>query len=188
MSEAMTSQFAFSFPDPTSSSTQQANFTSFSPGQTYITSEPNGNSKKSLGRDSKRGIIILSLVSFEEHIDVQRETKARTLSLEIDVKGGSSYGSKGTNVAPTHSAFIGAASTNTKMVYSDQPSHSSLITCTSSHSGSIMEDVLRSFVVENEPTQQLAYEDFEQVDQMEMEELDIKWQMAMLSLIISVVG
>nr|GEV76270.1 reverse transcriptase domain-containing protein [Tanacetum cinerariifolium] len=27
-----------------------------------------------------------------------------------------------------------------------------------------------------------AYEDFEQVDQMEMEELDIKWQMAMLSL------
>nr|GFD13976.1 ribonuclease H-like domain-containing protein [Tanacetum cinerariifolium] len=29
---------------------------------------------------------------------------------------------------------------------------------------------------------QLAYEDFEQVDQLEMEELDIKWQMAMLSL------
>nr|GFD28139.1 ribonuclease H-like domain-containing protein [Tanacetum cinerariifolium] len=42
--------------------------------------------------------------------------------------------------------------------------------------------VLHSFVVENEPTQQLAYEDFEQVDQLEMEELDIKWQMAMLSL------
>nr|GEY42518.1 hypothetical protein [Tanacetum cinerariifolium] len=45
-----------------------------------------------------------------------------------------------------------------------------------------MEDVLHSFVAENEPTQQLAYEDFKQVDQMEMEELDIKWQMAMLSL------
>nr|GFB53452.1 ribonuclease H-like domain-containing protein [Tanacetum cinerariifolium] len=28
----------------------------------------------------------------------------------------------------------------------------------------------------------LAYEDFEQVDKLEMEELDIKWQMAMLSL------
>nr|GFB62983.1 ribonuclease H-like domain-containing protein [Tanacetum cinerariifolium] len=28
----------------------------------------------------------------------------------------------------------------------------------------------------------LAYEDFEQVDQLEMEELDIKWKMAMLSL------
>nr|GEV28867.1 hypothetical protein [Tanacetum cinerariifolium] len=46
----------------------------------------------------------------------------------------------------------------------------------------IMEDVLHSFVVKNEPTQQLAYEDFEQVDQLEMKELDIKWQMAMLSL------
>nr|GEZ84332.1 ribonuclease H-like domain-containing protein [Tanacetum cinerariifolium] len=85
-------------------------------------------------------------------------------SLEIDVKGGSSYGSRGTTVAPTHFSFIGAASTNTMMVYSDQPSHSSSITYTSAHSGSIMEDVLRSFVAKNEPTQQLAYEDFEQVD------------------------
>nr|GEY48391.1 hypothetical protein [Tanacetum cinerariifolium] len=103
-------------------------------------------------------------------------------SLEIDVKGGSSYGSRGTTVALTHSAFIDAASTNTKMVYSDQPSHSSSITYTSAHSGSIMEDVLHLFVAEYEPTQQLAYKDFEQVDQLEMEELDIKWQMAMLSL------
>nr|GEV89367.1 xylulose kinase-1 [Tanacetum cinerariifolium] len=196
----------------------------------------NGNRKKSLGRDSKGGIIILHLVSFEEHVAVQRETKARILLLqslpedhmvdfhhlddareiwlavkarfggneeskkmrktmlkqefsefsvfeeeglhkgydralplswsqvaltlktrggleylsfddlynklrshEIDVKDGSSYGLRGTIAAPTHSAFIGAASTNTKMVYSDQPSHSSLITYTSAHSGSIIE-------------------------------------------------
>nr|GEV87133.1 putative ribonuclease H-like domain-containing protein [Tanacetum cinerariifolium] len=103
-------------------------------------------------------------------------------SLEINVKGGSSYGSRSTNVAPTHSTFIGAASTNTKMVYSDQPSYSSSITYTSAPSSSIIEDVLHSFVAKNKPTQQLAYEDFEQVDQLEMEELDIKWQMAMLSL------
>nr|GEX91599.1 hypothetical protein [Tanacetum cinerariifolium] len=87
-----------------------------------------------------------------------------------------------TTVAPTHSAFIGATSPNTKMVYSDPPSYSSLITYTSAPSSSIMEDVLHSFVAKNEPTQQLAYEDFEQVDQLEMEELDIKWQMAMLLL------
>nr|GEV54844.1 hypothetical protein [Tanacetum cinerariifolium] len=235
----------------------------------------NRNSKKSLGKDSKGGIIILSPVFFEEHVTVQRETKARTLliqslpedhmedfhhlddareiwlavkarfggneeskkmrktmlkqeflefsvseeeglhkgydrfqkilsqlnqmqakpdnddvnikflrlrSLEIDIKCGSSYGSRSTTVAPTHSAFFGAASTNTKMVYSDQPSHSSSITYTYVHFGSIMEDVLHSFVAKNEPTQQLAYEDFEQVDQLEMEELNIKWQMAMLSL------
>nr|GEV54806.1 retrovirus-related Pol polyprotein from transposon TNT 1-94 [Tanacetum cinerariifolium] len=103
-------------------------------------------------------------------------------SLEIDVKGGSSYGSRSTTVALTHSAFIGAASTNTKMVYYDQPSYSSSISYTPVPSGSIIEDVLHSFVVENEPTQQLAYEDFEQVDQLEMEELDIKWQMVMLAL------
>nr|GFC99290.1 hypothetical protein [Tanacetum cinerariifolium] len=82
-------------------------------------------------------------------------------SLEIDVKGGSSYGSRSNTVAPTHSAFIGAASTNTKLVYSDQPSYSSLISYTLAPSGSIMDDVLHSFVAENEPTQQLAYEDFE---------------------------
>nr|GEV56409.1 xylulose kinase-1 [Tanacetum cinerariifolium] len=42
----------------------------------------NGNNKKSLGRDSKGGIIILPTVSFEEHVAVQRETKARTLLLQ----------------------------------------------------------------------------------------------------------
>nr|GEZ08789.1 hypothetical protein [Tanacetum cinerariifolium] len=84
-------------------------------------------------------------------------------SLEIDVNGGLSYGSRSTTVALTHSAFIGAASTNTKMVYSDQPSYSFLISYTPIPSGSIMKDVLHSFVAENEPTQQLAYEDFEQL-------------------------
>nr|GEU77422.1 ribonuclease H-like domain-containing protein [Tanacetum cinerariifolium] len=62
-------------------------------------------------------------------------------SLEIDVKGRSNYGPRSTNVAPTHSAFIGAASTNTKMVYSEQPSHSSSITYTFVPSGSIIEDL-----------------------------------------------
>nr|GFA22758.1 xylulose kinase-1 [Tanacetum cinerariifolium] len=106
----MTSQSAFSFPDPSSFSTQQATFTSFLPEQTselVTNSQPNpqtsnnfqnqpfqqyhtatlliiqnGNSKKILGRDSKGGIIILPPVSFEEHVAVQRETKARTLLLQ----------------------------------------------------------------------------------------------------------
>nr|GFB31935.1 xylulose kinase-1 [Tanacetum cinerariifolium] len=42
----------------------------------------NRNNKKSLGRDLKGGIIILPLVFFEEYVDVQRETKARTLLLQ----------------------------------------------------------------------------------------------------------
>nr|GEY23995.1 ribonuclease H-like domain-containing protein [Tanacetum cinerariifolium] len=40
LSKPMTSQSAFSFPDQSSFSTQQATFNSFSPGQTYNTSEP----------------------------------------------------------------------------------------------------------------------------------------------------
>ncbi|GJS18692.1 putative ribonuclease H-like domain-containing protein [Tanacetum coccineum] len=49
--------------------------------------------------------------------------KLRTL--EIDVKGGSSYDSRGTS-APTHSAFISAASTNSKMSYADSQNQSLL--------------------------------------------------------------
>nr|GEZ34506.1 hypothetical protein [Tanacetum cinerariifolium] len=45
-------------------------------------SATNGNNKKSLGRDSKGGIIILPPVSFEEHVVFQREIKARTLLLQ----------------------------------------------------------------------------------------------------------
>ncbi|GKE91123.1 ribonuclease H-like domain-containing protein, partial [Tanacetum coccineum] len=67
-------------------------------------------------------------------------------TLEIDVKGGFSYDSRGTS-APTHSAFISAASTNSKI----------------------------------DPQQQITYEDFDQIGKLDLEELDIKWQMAMLS-------
>ncbi|GJY18550.1 hypothetical protein Tco_0390041 [Tanacetum coccineum] len=72
-------------------------------------------------------------------------------SLELDVRIGHSYGVKAA-AAPTHSAFIGAASSGSKLNYS------------------------------NQQNQDMIYEDFDQVDQLEMEELDLKWQMAMLSL------
>ncbi|GKF28348.1 hypothetical protein Tco_0094690, partial [Tanacetum coccineum] len=46
-------------------------------------------------------------------------------------------------------------------------------------SGNVLQDVLHSLVAESE--QQVAYEDFEQIDKLDLEEMDIKWQMAMLS-------
>ncbi|GKE13905.1 hypothetical protein Tco_1421482, partial [Tanacetum coccineum] len=49
--------------------------------------------------------------------------KLRTL--EMDVKGGLSYYSRGT-FAPTHSAFISVASTNSKMSYADSQNQSLL--------------------------------------------------------------
>ncbi|GJR46231.1 putative ribonuclease H-like domain-containing protein [Tanacetum coccineum] len=107
--------------------------------------------------------------------------KLRTL--EIDVKGGSSYDSRGTS-APTHSAFVSAASTNSKMTYPDQ-SHSTTFTTASSipaASSNVIESVLHSFVAESDPQQQITYEDFDQIGKIDLEELDIKWQMAMLSI------
>ncbi|GJX57119.1 hypothetical protein Tco_0287016, partial [Tanacetum coccineum] len=109
-----------------------------------------------------------SPVSLDELIAVQKGVKARfggnedqkktwkdhtqaSRSLELDVRIGHSYGVKAA-AAPTHSAFIGAASSGSKLTYSDQQN------------------------------QDMIYEDFDQVDQLEMEELDLKWQMAMLSL------
>ncbi|GJR37590.1 hypothetical protein Tco_1213274 [Tanacetum coccineum] len=80
--------------------------------------------------------------------------KLRTL--EIDVKGGSSYDSR-VPAAPTHSAFISAASTNSKWSTADskcQPSSVSYTTTSSSADAS---------------------------GNLDLEELDIKWQMAMLS-------
>ncbi|GJV08255.1 putative ribonuclease H-like domain-containing protein [Tanacetum coccineum] len=65
-----------------------------------------------------------------------------SLGSEIDVKGGSSYDSRGT-AAPTHSAFISAASTNSKMSYPDQ-SHSTTFTSASSSPAA------SSNVIENE--------------------------------------
>ncbi|GKC51333.1 ribonuclease H-like domain-containing protein [Tanacetum coccineum] len=106
-------------------------------------------------------------------------------TLEIDVKGGSSYDSR-VPAAPTHSAFISAASTNSKWSTADskgQPSTVNYTTTSSSVdvSGNVLENVLYSFVVESDPQQHITYEDFDQIGKMDLEELDIKWQMAMLS-------
>nr|GFD26154.1 ribonuclease H-like domain, reverse transcriptase, RNA-dependent DNA polymerase [Tanacetum cinerariifolium] len=73
------------------------------------------------------------------------------------------------------------------MSYRDSPSYSSTTTYTapsnpktgSHRSGNVIEDVLQSFVTDTEP-EQLAYEDFEQIEKLDLEEMDLKWQMAML--------
>ncbi|GJT40430.1 putative ribonuclease H-like domain-containing protein [Tanacetum coccineum] len=102
-------------------------------------------------------------------------------SLELDVRIGHSYSVKAA-VAPTHSAFIGTTCSGSKPTYSDQQRIVPSVSQTSGRSDNIMECVLHSFVAENEQDQDMIYEDFDQVDQLEMEEMDLKWQMAMLSL------
>nr|GEZ66503.1 ribonuclease H-like domain-containing protein [Tanacetum cinerariifolium] len=80
------------------------------------------------------------------------------------------------------------ASGRKKMSYGDSPSYSSSTTYsaplnskTRSHkSSNVIEDVLQSFVTDTELEQQLAYEDFEQIKKLDLEEMDLKWQIAML--------
>ncbi|GJX48300.1 hypothetical protein Tco_0273490 [Tanacetum coccineum] len=166
----------------------------------------NGNSRKKTGRDPKGNIMILPPVSVEEHIVVQRETKARTIllqslpedhmadfhhlddardiwlavkarfggTLEIDVKGGSSYDSIGTS-ALTHSAFISAANTNSKMSYADSQNQSPSITFTTATSSvvasnNVIESVLHSFVAESDPQQQITYVDFNHIGKLDLED------------------
>nr|GFA01703.1 ribonuclease H-like domain-containing protein [Tanacetum cinerariifolium] len=75
------------------------------------------------------------------------------------------------------------------MSYEDSLSYSSSTTYSapsnfktrSRRLGNVIEDVLQSFVADSEPEQQQAYEDFKQIEKLDLEEMDLKWQMAMLS-------
>ncbi|GJT64341.1 putative ribonuclease H-like domain-containing protein [Tanacetum coccineum] len=124
-----------------------------------------GNSPKRLGKDAKGNTIVHPPVSLDEHVAVQRENKCGKLLL-----------------LPTHSAFIGTTCSGSKPTYSDQQRIVPSVSQTSGRSDNLMECVLHSFVAENDQDQDMIYEDFDQVDQLEMEEMDLKWQMAMLSL------
>ncbi|GJZ73661.1 putative ribonuclease H-like domain-containing protein [Tanacetum coccineum] len=108
-------------------------------------------------------------------------------TLEVDIKGYSTFSSSQSAV-PNNSAFVSATSASRKMSYVDSPSYSSSTYTVPSNSktgsqrsGNVIEDVLQSFVADTEPEQQLAYEDFDQIEKLDLEEMDLKWQMAMLS-------
>ncbi|GJV68100.1 putative ribonuclease H-like domain-containing protein [Tanacetum coccineum] len=83
----------------------------------------NGNSLKRTGRDHDGRVIILPPTTADEHITVQRESKARTT-----------------------------------LLYSKARSHRFLV--------NVLQVVLHSLVAESEPEQQVAYEDFEQIDKL----------------------
>nr|GEZ54674.1 putative ribonuclease H-like domain-containing protein [Tanacetum cinerariifolium] len=80
-------------------------------------------------------------------------------------------------------------SASKKMSYGDSLSYSSTTTYTAPsnskigchRSGNVIKDVLYSFVADTEPEHQLAYEDFKQIEKLDMEEMDLKWQLTMLS-------
>nr|GEX21826.1 ribonuclease H-like domain-containing protein [Tanacetum cinerariifolium] len=109
-------------------------------------------------------------------------------TLEVDIKGYNTFSSS-QSTGPSHSIFVSATSTNKKMSYRDSLTHSLTTTYSvpsnsktgSYKTGNVIKDVLQSFVADTEPEQHLAYEDLEQIDKLDLEEMDLKWQMAMLS-------
>nr|GEY17373.1 ribonuclease H-like domain-containing protein [Tanacetum cinerariifolium] len=123
----------------------------------------------------------LELLSFD---DLYYKLK----TLEVDVKGYTTFSSS-QSVRPSHSAFVSATNASKKISYVDSPSYSSNTTYSASsnskngsqRSSNVLEDVLQSFIADTEPEQQLAYKDFEQIEKLDLEEMDLKWQMAMLS-------
>ncbi|GJY99545.1 putative ribonuclease H-like domain-containing protein [Tanacetum coccineum] len=143
----------------------------------FLRALPSSWSQVALTLKTKGG---LELLSFD---DLYYKLK----TLEVDIKGYSTFSSS-QSAGPSHSAFVSTTSASKKMSYADSPSYSSSTytapsnSKTGSHrSGNVIEDVLQSFVADTEPEQQLAYEDFEQIEKMDLEEMDLKWQMAMLS-------
>nr|GEZ45194.1 putative reverse transcriptase domain-containing protein [Tanacetum cinerariifolium] len=110
----------------------------------------------------------------------------RLKTLEVDFKGYTTF-SLSQSAGPSHSAFVSTIGASKKMSYGDSLSYSSTTTYTAPSNSTtgchifvnVIKDVLHSFVVDIEPEQQLAYEDFKQIEKLDLEEMDLKWQMAM---------
>ncbi|GJU95182.1 putative ribonuclease H-like domain-containing protein [Tanacetum coccineum] len=143
----------------------------------FLRALPSSWSQVALTLKTKGG---LELLSFD---DLYYKLK----TFEVDIKGYSTFSSS-QSAGPNHSAFVSTTSASKKMSYADSPSYSSSTYTVPSNSknrsqrsGNVIEDVLQSFVADTEPEQQLAYEDFDQIEKLDLEEMDLKWQMAMLS-------
>ncbi|GJW18209.1 hypothetical protein Tco_0025645 [Tanacetum coccineum] len=122
----------------------------------FLRALPSSWSQVALTLKTKGG---LELLSFD---DLYYKLK----TLEVDIKGYSTFSSS-QSAGPSHSAFVSTTSASKKMSYADSPSYSSSTYIAPSNSKTGPE--------------QLAYEDFEQIEKMDLEEMDLKWQMAMLS-------
>ncbi|GJT43112.1 hypothetical protein Tco_0951827 [Tanacetum coccineum] len=98
---------------------------------------------------------------FQKILSQLNQVQARPDNDDINLKflralPSSCYGVK-VAAAPTHSAFIGAASSGSKLTYSDQQSFVPSVYQTSGRSDNIMECVLHSFVAENESDQDMIF-------------------------------
>ncbi|GKB06465.1 hypothetical protein Tco_0834698 [Tanacetum coccineum] len=107
---------------------------------------------------NKEIIMILHPVSVEEHIVVQRETKARTILLQ--------------SLPEDHMADF----------YHLDDARDIWLAVKSRFRGNDESKKMRKSMLKQEFSEfRITYEDFDQIRKLDLEELDIKWQMAMLS-------
>ncbi|GJU95531.1 ribonuclease H-like domain-containing protein [Tanacetum coccineum] len=145
----------------------------------------NGNSKKKTGRDLKGIIMILPPVSVKEHITVQRETKVRTIllqSLPEDHMVDFHHLDDARDIWLAVKARFGGNDESKKMRKSMLKKEFSEFRVSESeglHKG--YDSVLHSFIAKSDPHQQITYEDFDQIGKLDLDKLDIKWQMVMVS-------
>ncbi|GJY62748.1 hypothetical protein Tco_0464208 [Tanacetum coccineum] len=166
--------------------------------QNYITNSDlpcwnivlNRNSRKKTTKDSNGNIKICPPVSAEEHLAVQRETKARTTlltALPDDHIGDFYHLDDAKEIWLAIKARFGGNEESKKMQKSFLKQEFEEFKITEAEEKlllvmEVVDDVIHSFLAESEPKQQLAYEDLKQIEKLDLEELDLKWQMAMLSI------
>nr|GFB40677.1 ribonuclease H-like domain-containing protein [Tanacetum cinerariifolium] len=144
----------------------------------FLRAFPSSWSQVALTLKTKGGLELLSFDDFYYKLK----------TLEVDVKGYPTFSSS-QSAGPSHSAFVSTTSASKKISYGDSLNYSLTTTYIapsnskngSHRSGNVIKDVLQSFVTDTESEQQLAYKDFEQIKKLDLEEMDLKWQMAMLS-------
>ncbi|GKB75619.1 ribonuclease H-like domain-containing protein [Tanacetum coccineum] len=137
--------------------------------QKFLRSLPSSWSQVSLVMRTKPGVDSLSFDDLYNNIRV----------FESDVKGSTASTSNSQNVA-----FISSKNTNSTNVDSTAYSVSSSSGNNSQkeNSSSYTDDLLHSFFANQSTSPKLDHEDLEQIDDFDLEEMDLKWQVAMISM------
>ncbi|GKA04377.1 hypothetical protein Tco_0677158 [Tanacetum coccineum] len=137
--------------------------------QKFLRSLPSSWSQVSLIMRTKPGVDSLSFDDLYNNLRV----------FESDVKGSTASSSSTQNVA-----FVSSESTNStndvSTAYGASPSsgHNSQ----RENSSSYTDDLMYSFFANQSSGPQLDHEDLEQIDEFDLEEMDLKWQVAMISM------
>nr|GEU35142.1 xylulose kinase-1 [Tanacetum cinerariifolium] len=146
---------------------------------------------KRTGKDHDGSVTILPPTTAEEHIVVKRESKARTTLLQSipdDHVADFHYLDDARDIWNAVKARFGGNAESKKMrksMLKQEFSEFKIREEKGFHKGydwmQKILNVLQSFVADTKPEQQLAYKDLEQIKKLDLEEMDLKWQMAMLS-------